>query len=126
MKILLATAAGGALGAAGRYGVGVWAVRIFGHGYPWGTIIVNIVGCFAMGLIIKLLSSHVGANNELRAFLTTGMLGGFTTFSAFSLDFATMFERNDYGVAALYVTLSVGLSLMAIFLGLFAGRLIWS
>lgn len=126
MKMLLAVAAGGAFGAAGRYAVGVWALRLFGIGFPWGTLIVNILGSFAMGVIIKFLASHVGASNELRAFMTTGVLGGFTTFSAFSLDFATLFERHDYTGASIYLIASVAISILALFAGISASRLIWS
>lgn len=125
MNTLLAVAAGGAIGAMSRYGVGIMAVRYIGHGFPWGTLIVNILGSFLMGLVIRFLASHLGETMELRAFLTTGVLGGFTTFSAFSLDFATLVERGDHGAAFAYVALSVLVSLLAVFVGLYAGRVVW-
>lgn len=126
MTVFLAVAAGGAIGAAGRYGVGIWATRMFGHGFPWGTLVVNILGCLAMGLIIRFLTAHIPATNEFRAFLTTGLLGGFTTFSAFSLDFATLIERQAHGSAFIYLAASVLLSLLAVFVGLHLGRIFWS
>lgn len=117
---LLQVALGGAIGASGRYLTGLAAVRIMGHGFPWGTLTVNVVGSFAMGVLVVVLA-HFGG---LRAapFLMTGVLGGFTTFSAFSLDAVTLYERGQIGVAAGYVVASVILSLMALMAGLLASR----
>lgn len=118
MKLFLAAAAGGALGAGGRYLVSVSAARLLGHGFPWGTLIVNVVGCFLMGLLIEAAALRWSISNELRTFLATGILGGFTTFSAFSLDFAVLMERKAHLPALFYAGASVGLSLLAIFAGL--------
>ena len=118
MKLFLLAAAGGAIGAGGRYLVGVAAMRLLGAGFPWGTLIVNVVGCFAMGLLIELAALKWSMSNDMRTFLATGILGGFTTFSAFSLDFAVLMERKAHGIAMLYLGASVGLSILALFAGL--------
>ena len=118
MKLFLLAAAGGAIGAGGRYLVGVAALRLLGAGFPWGTLIVNIVGCFVMGLLIEAAALKWSMSNEMRTFLTTGILGGFTTFSAFSLDFAVLMERKAQGAAMLYLGASVGFSILALFAGL--------
>ena len=123
MKLVLLAAAGGALGSAARYMVNVGAGRLFGMGFPWGTLIVNVLGCFIMGLLVGLGAQRLSITSEARVFLMTGILGGFTTFSAFSADFAGLFERRDFGLAALYLTGSVALSLLAVFAGLYLIRL---
>jgi fluoride exporter len=115
---LVWVAAGGALGSAARHMVNVWSGRIFGSEFPWHTMIVNVTGCFAMGLLIGLTALKLNVGNDMRAFLTTGILGGFTTFSAFSLDFAFLVERKSYGLAGAYAAGSVLVSLIAVFAGL--------
>lgn len=122
MKMFLMAAMGGAIGAAGRYLVGVGAIRFLGPGFPWGTLTVNVVGCFIMGLLIEMFALRYSVTNEIRTFLTTGILGGFTTFSAFSLDFATLMERKAQGLAVVYLGASVGLSILALFAGLYIAR----
>lgn len=111
-------AAGGALGAAGRYLTNVAATRLFGIGFPWGTLTVNVVGSLAMGLAIGWLARRSQGDMVLSLFLTTGILGGFTTFSAFSLDAFSLWQRGDAGLAFAYVTGSVVLSFAAVFAGL--------
>ncbi len=123
MKLVLLAAAGGALGSSARYLVNVGAGRLFGMGFPWGTLIVNIVGCFIMGLLIGWGALRGTLTQEARVFLATGILGGFTTFSAFSADFAALVERKNFGLSALYLTGSVVLSLAAVFAGLYLVRL---
>lgn len=118
MPTILWVALGGAIGSAARYGVNVWAGRMLGSEFPWHTFIVNVVGCFAMGVLVELMALKLNVGNETRAFLTTGILGGFTTFSAYSLDFAVLVERKSYGTALAYGTGSVALSLIAVFAGL--------
>ena len=115
---ILWVAAGGALGSAGRYLVNVTSARLMGAEFPWHTFAVNIVGCFAMGVLIALMALKLNVSQDVRAFLTTGILGGFTTFSAFSLDFAVLIERKAYGLALAYAAGSVGLALAAVFAGL--------
>ena len=118
MPIVLWVALGGAIGSAARYGVNVFSARLWGAEFPWHTFIVNVAGCFAMGLLVGLMGLRLNVGPEVRAFLTTGILGGFTTFSAFSLDFALLVERKSYGAAVAYGAGSVVLALAAVFLGL--------
>lgn len=121
MNILL-VALGGAAGSVTRYLVTLGAAQAFGTHFPWGTLAVNIFGSFLMGLVIALGAHRLQVSNEMRLLLTTGFLGGFTTFSAFSLDFALLFERKDYLLAALYLAGSVGLSILALFAALILVR----
>ena len=120
LATLAQVALGGAIGASARYLTGVAAVRLMGHGFPWGTLAVNVVGSFLMGVLVVALA-HLGGT-RFAPLLMTGMLGGFTTFSAFSLDAVTLYERGQLGLAATYVTASVILSLAALFAGLLAAR----
>lgn len=111
---------GGGLGAALRYGFNLSAARALGQSFPWGTFGVNVLGCLAMGLIAGWLSGRAGAAfaPQAKPFLMTGILGGFTTFSAFSLDAVTLWERGDLAAAFLYVAGSCALSIAALALGL--------
>jgi CrcB protein len=110
---------GAGLGGALRHGVNVAALRWLGSGLPYGTLTVNIVGSFVMGLLTGYFAFKADPGQTWRLFLTTGMLGGFTTFSAFSLDTAMLYERGALGLAALYVVALVGMSIAALFAGLF-------
>lgn len=124
MNMILAIAAGGALGAVGRY-LAVLAVgRWLGESFPWGTLAVNVTGGLAMGLLAGLGAHAWQPSPELRAFLLTGMLGGFTTFSAFSLDVALLWERGEVAAALAYVLASVVCSVGALFAGLWAARMV--
>ena len=111
---------GGGIGAAGRHGVNLAAARVFGIGFPWGTLIVNVVGSFAMGLLAAWFAfrADTGLSQHARLFLTTGILGGFTTFSAFSLDAVLLWERGTAALAVAYVLASVVLSLAGLIAGL--------
>ena len=109
---------GAGIGGALRHGVNVAAARLFGYGFPFGTLIVNIAGSFLMGLLAGYFAFRPGINQHMRLFLTTGVLGGFTTFSAFSLDTVLLLERHAFGLAAGYVVGSVAASLSALFFGL--------
>jgi CrcB protein len=109
---------GAGIGGALRHGVNVGAARLFGFGFPFGTLIVNIAGSFLMGLFAGYFAFRPGIAQHMRLFLTTGMLGGFTTFSAFSLDTALLVERHSYGMAAGYAVGSVAASISALFFGL--------
>lgn len=117
---------GGGLGATGRYVTSALALRHFGPGFPFGTLIVNVAGSMAMGLLIAWLVQRdvtgAGSSSHLRLFLATGLLGGFTTFSAFSLDFANLWQRGEFTTALAYAAASVALSLAAVFVGLALGR----
>jgi fluoride exporter len=111
---------GGGLGAACRHGVNVGAGRLFGLGFPSGTLIVNVVGSFLMGLIVAYLAFRADQtwSQHARLMVTTGFLGGFTTFSAFSLDVALLWERGAQATAAGYVLTTVALSILGLFAGL--------
>ncbi len=122
MKTILAVMIGGGLGAILRHGVAVGASRVLGGGFPWGTLLVNVTGSFAIGLLVVLFDQYWQPSPEVRLFLITGVLGGYTTFSAFSLDFVTIWESGALATALLYVLLSVTLSISALFLALFLVR----
>ena len=125
MMMFVYAALGGAVGAAARYGVNVTAPKLLGHGFPWATLFVNISGSFIMGMLIAAMASTWNVGHEMRVFLITGILGGFTAFSAFSLDFAVHFQRKEYGLALAYAGGSVFLSLLAVFAGLYLARAIF-
>ena len=116
MNFLLVMA-GGAIGSGARYGVGMLALRKLGPQYPWGTLAVNLIGGFAMGLLAGLLVRH-GGSEQTRLLVGVGVLGGFTTFSAFSLDAVTMIEHGQWGAAVGYALVSVIGSVLALFAGL--------
>ena len=118
MNMFLSVAIGGALGACARYGVAQIMLRQLGPGYPYGTLLVNIVGSFLMGVLIELIALRWSPSPEMRVLLVTGFLGGFTTFSAFSLDVALMVEKGETLSAASYVLMSVFLSIAGLFAGL--------
>ena len=109
---------GGGLGAALRHGVNIGSARLFGTSFPVGTLTVNVVGCLVMGLLAGYFAFKGDVGQHWRLFLTTGILGGFTTFSAFSLDVAALYERGEPALAAGYIAASVILSLAAVFAGL--------
>ena len=115
---LLLVAAGGAIGASLRYLSGIGLTRILGAGFPYGTLFVNVVGSFAMGILIAWLARRSAGDTDLRLLLATGLLGGFTTFSAFSLDAVTLYERGALIAAAFYVLASVLVSIAALVGGL--------
>jgi len=118
---LLLVVIGGGIGAGIRHLTNMGALRLVGPNYPWGTMAINIVGSFAMGLFIATLARR-GGSNEVRLFVATGILGGFTTFSAFSLDFATLWERGATLPALGYALASVIGAIIALFLGLWLAR----
>jgi CrcB protein len=122
MKLIFLAAAGGAFGSAARYLLSLASGQLFGLSFPWGTLAANISGSFMMGVLIALGAEKLHLPNEMRVLVATGFLGGFTTFSAFSLDFALLFERKNYVLAGLYLAGSVGLSIAALFLGLILVR----
>jgi len=109
---------GGGLGAALRHGVNLLVARLLGLNFPYSTVIENVGGSLVMGLLVGYLALKGEAVQPIRLFLATGVLGGFTTFSAFSLDTALLWERGEVGLAVLYVAGSVGLSIAGLFAGL--------
>lgn len=120
--IWLAVGAGGALGAMARHGVSRASLHLLGPNFPWGTLTANVVGSFAMGLLVVWLSRHEPQNAALRAFLTVGVLGAFTTFSTFSLDVVTLYRDRTVMIAGAYLTASVVLSVFGLLAGLALGR----
>jgi CrcB protein len=124
MQSYLLVFLGAGIGGALRHVVNLGAARLIGPGFPWGTLTVNVVGGFAMGLLAEWLALRAGAGwtQHLRLFLTTGILGGFTTFSAFSLDTVLLWERGEGGAAVAYVLASVILSIAGLVAGLFIVR----
>lgn len=119
---LAAVAAGGVIGAVARYLVYVATGHLLGTGFPYGTLIVNVVGSFAMGVLVETLALVWSGPATIRLFAAVGILGSFTTFSTFSLDFVVLYERRAYGLCALYTIASVVLSIGALFAGLYLMR----
>jgi CrcB protein len=124
MKTVLAIALGGAFGAVARYFIARWSGMVLGEGFPWGTLTVNVVGCFAMGVLVELMALAWLPSAEMRAFLTVGILGALTTFSAFSLDITVLHGRGETLLAVSYILVSVLAPIAAIFAGLAVTRAI--
>ncbi len=124
MLAVLLVFLGAGLGGALRHGVNIGAARLLGAGFPWGTLTVNVVGSLAMGLLAAWFGLRSGSSQHMRLFLTTGILGGFTTFSTFSLDSVVLYERGEGGVALLYILASLLLSVAALFAGLYVVRMV--
>lgn len=122
MKQVLAVAAGGALGSALRFWMSTWVHGIAGRGFPYGTLTVNVLGSFLMGLLCVLLIDKFNVSLEWRAALLTGVLGGFTTFSSFSMETLTLFEMGEPFKASLYILLSIAVCLAATWLGVVVAR----
>ncbi len=122
MYTILSIAAGGAIGAVLRHGVNVAAAHWFGMAFPWGTLIVNVAGSFAMGLLIAVFAHFWEPPQVLKLFLVTGLLGALTTFSTFSLDVSVLFEHHKYGLTLAYILSSVCLSVGALFAALYLVR----
>ena len=115
---------GGGLGAALRHAVNRASLALFGPALPYGTLLVNVIGALLMGAVAELFLMKSGLSQDFKLFLTTGLLGGFTTFSAFSLEAGLMWQRGDYATLAAYAVGSVVLSVAALFLGMAAVRAI--
>ena len=120
--MILAVAAGGAIGAVLRLVVGRGMFYLMGSEFPWGTLVVNILGSFLVGLFVEILSLRYSLSHEWQGFIIIGVFGGFTTFSAFSLEVSLMIEKGDFSTAALYGLVSMFIGVLALFIGLFAGR----
>jgi len=120
--MLASIAAGGAIGAMARYLATHWVMRFTGGTFPFGTLVVNVVGCFLMGVLVEALALRYHLSPTAQAFVVTGVLGGFTTFSTFSLEAGLLMERHAYGLAALYVGGSVFFAIVGLFAGLAFSR----
>jgi CrcB protein len=121
MRLLLVLVGGG-LGSAARYVVAVWAAERIGTSFPWGTLIVNVTGSFVIGLVATLADEAGSISPNTRAFLVAGILGGYTTFSAFSLETWRLLDASEWVRALLNILGSVALSGAAVILGVAAGR----
>lgn len=127
MNKLLLVFLGGGAGSVARYLVGMLTLRTLGPGWPYGTFTVNVIGGFVMGCLVGVLAYRGGGDQERwRILIAVGVLGGFTTFSSFSLETARMIETKAYGTAAGYVLASVILAIGAVFLGLLAARRVFA
>ncbi len=126
MKMLLLASAGGALGAGTRHLVNLGMGRLLGTAFPWGTLTVNILGSLLMGVLVELLVLRFGGSPTMRTLLGTGFLGGFTTFSAFSLDVLVLLERRETGLALVYVVGSVLVGFAALYAGVVLVRTVLS
>ena len=116
--MVLAVACGGALGAVGRYLISSYMQTLAGNSFPWGTLVVNVLGCAILGTLVTVFAHVWSPSQEMRAFLTVGMMGALTTFSAFSLEVVLMIERAQWVMAAGYVAASVILCVAAILLSM--------
>lgn len=117
MVNMLAVALGAAIGANLRYGLTLWAAQRFGTSWPYGTFIINLLGCLVIGGLLSLATSRLTLTEPLRLLLVTGLLGGFTTFSSFGYESVSMINSGNWVGAGLYVGGSVLLGLGAVFLG---------
>lgn len=117
-QLIAAVAIGGAVGSVGRYLVGVWSGSLFGPDFPWGTLIINIVGSLLIGVFVELFALRWDLSQFWRVFLTIGICGGFTTFSTFSLDAYLLIDRGQLAAAAAYMIASVVLSIGGLYAGL--------
>jgi CrcB protein len=115
LQLIAAVAAGGALGSVARYLAGIGAGKLFGLGFPWGTLLINIAGSFLIGTFVELFALRLDLSQTMRVFLTVGICGGFTTFSTFSLEAYLLIDRGEFLSAAAYIVCSVVLSVMALF-----------
>jgi fluoride exporter len=126
MRLLMLAAVGGAIGSGARHLVNIGFGRWLGVGFPWSTATINIIGSILMGVLVEALVYRFNGSLELRTFIATGILGGFTTFSAFSLDAVTLLQRGDVASAALYIGGSVMFSIVGLFVGLSLARAVFA
>jgi CrcB protein len=122
MNMILAVASGGAVGAVARLLLSKGMLNLFGPGGPWGTLAVNLLGSFMIGLLIEIFASRVNISHEWQAFIIIGFLGGFTTFSSFTLEVGLMIEKGQLATAMFYALGSIFIGVVALFAGLYAGK----
>jgi fluoride exporter len=118
IQLIVAVAMGGSIGSVARYLVGIGSAKLFGHAFPWGTLIINIAGSFLIGVCVESFALKWDLPQFWRVFLTIGICGGFTTFSTFSLDSYLLLDRGELLAGAAYMIASVALSVAALFAGL--------
>jgi CrcB protein len=126
MVAYLWIAIGGALGSMARYATGIYVGRWLGTAFPWGTLLINIVGSFLIGVFAESFALRWDASPSTRVFLVVGICGGYTTFSTFSLDIVTLLNRGEMLLAGTYAVISVILGLVALYGGLHAVRLVFA
>jgi CrcB protein len=124
MYTYLSIAVGGALGSMARYATGVYVGRWLGMAFPWGTLLINIIGSLLIGVFAEAFALRWDASQSTRVFLVVGICGGYTTFSTFSLDVVTLINRGEALAAGAYIVASVVLGVLALYAGLYAMRLI--
>ena len=124
MHTYLSIALGGALGSMARYATGVYVGRWLGTAFPWGTLLINVIGSFLIGVFAESFALRWDASPSMRVFLVVGICGGYTTFSTFSLDIVTLINHGDTLAAGAYIAASVVLGVAALYAGLQAMRLI--
>lgn len=124
MRDFLLVFLGGGVGSALRWLTGLWALKVFGPQFPTGTLLVNVLGCFVMGVLFRVLPHSDSSVAASRLLLMTGVLGGFTTFSAFALDAAGLWMRQEAMLSAIYIGLTFASTLLGVALGLLVGRLV--
>ena len=121
-QLLAAVAIGGSLGSVARYLVAIGVGRLVGTAFPWGTLVINIVGSFLIGVFVESFALSWNVSQAMRLFLTVGICGGFTTFSTFSLDAMVLMQRGELWPAGAYIVASVVLSILGLFVGLLLVR----
>lgn len=122
MNMILAVASGGAIGAVARFLMSKGMLGLIGPGFPWGTLAVNLLGSFLIGFLVEAFALRISITHEWQAFIVVGFLGGFTTFSAFSLEVGLMIEKGQFTTAMLYAFGSIFIGVAALFAGLYAGK----
>jgi CrcB protein len=121
---IVVIALGAAIGANLRYGLSLWAAQRWGAAFPYGTLMINVIGSFVIGLVLVLATSRITLSEPVRLLLVTGLLGGFTTFSSFSFETYSLVTAGSIMQAGLYVLGSFGLGMLGVFLGAGIGRMI--
>lgn len=122
MNMILSISIGAVIGALSRHYMMIGVARVLGTAFPWGTLLINVFGSLLMGVLIELLALKFSLSQEIRALLTVGILGSFTTFSTFSLDAALLIQRGDIALAASYALISVLVGISALFIGIYLVR----
>lgn len=122
LQSLTGVAVAGAVGATARYALHLWATRVWGERFPWGTLLVNVIGCLLLGFVVEFVWRTSSENAWMRIFVPIGLLGGFTTFSTFSYETLRHAQDGHWGVVVLNLGANVGLGLLATALGLWLAR----